>query len=185
MTTSKPLFLLPLLFILVIAGCGGDEEQPTIQGPADGADLLPVAETVAETGALLNEAMEDLSSNNFGLAMGKVNLAGAALSATARIKLPLLVVSQRVYTADVNLRFVNDPARALLELEEARNYLKERMLAADEETKIALGSFLERLIAVIDDADVSQDDKLIQLEALQRDLAKAVLGEAPASTPTE
>ena len=124
MMTPKPLILLSaLLFVIALAGCGGKDEQPTIAGPADGADLLPIAETVSETGALLNEAMEDLASNNFGLALGKVNQAGEALSSTARIKLPLLVVSQRVYTADVNLRFVNDPARALLELEEARNYL--------------------------------------------------------------
>jgi len=181
--TPKLLLLLSVLLIAFIAGCGGEDEQPTVAGPADGADLLPIAKTVSETGALLNEAIEDLASNNFGLALGKVNQAGEALSATARIKLPLLVVSQRVYTADVNLRFVNDPERALLELEEARNYLKERMLASDEETTAALGVFLERLVGIIDDADVSTEDKLLQLETLQRDLTKAVLGETP--IPTE
>jgi hypothetical protein len=43
-----------------------------------------------------------------------------------------------------------------------------------------LSPFLDRLIGVIDDTEVGREEKLTQLEALQRDLAAAVPGTAGA-----
>ncbi|MCK4593223.1 hypothetical protein KAU45_01885 [bacterium] len=142
------------------------------------ANLAPVAERVLEADAALGTAVEDFSENNFGLAASNVVKARQALQEVARVQLPLAVVAQHVYTADVNLRFAEAPERALVELEAARNFLKETLLTAGEGERAILGAFLERLIEIIADIEVSPEEKLDQLEALQRDLAEAVLGAA-------
>ncbi len=140
------------------------------------ADLAPVAERVLEADAALGMAVKNFSENNFGLAAGNVATARQALQEVARVQLPLTVVAQHVYTADVNLRLADAPERALVELEAARNFLKETLLTAGEGERTILGAFLERLITIIADTEVSPEEKLDQLEALQRDLAEAVLG---------
>ncbi|HUT98775.1 MAG TPA: hypothetical protein VM054_06845 [bacterium] len=144
------------------------------------ADLTSLAELVRSADAALDQAAKDFGENNFGLAAGGVARAQEALREVSRVRLPLAVVSQYVYTADVNLRFADAPERALAELEAARDFLAETLLDAGTDERELLSSFLDRLIGVIDDTEVGREEKLSQLEALQRDLATAVQATAGA-----
>lgn len=164
LTLSAALFL----------SCGDDSPAQTVELPPEGPELERTAAALADVDELLAGAAGDFAENNFGLAARKVVEAQAAASRAVRLELPLISVSRRIYTADVALRFGGDPAAACAELEAARDYLKGVVLVAGPDYKPLLGGFLERLIAVIDDADVSVDEKLTQLETLQRDLAEAV-----------
>ena len=143
--------------------------------PPPAADLAPLAEMVRQADAAVEQAAKDFGENNFGLAAGDVARARKALREVSRVRLPLAVTAQHVYTADVNLRFADSPERALVEIEAARDFLAETLLDAETDEREVLSSFLDRLVGVIDDAEVSREEKLSQLEALQRDLAAAVL----------
>jgi len=143
--------------------------------PPPAADLAPLAEMVRQADAAIEQAAKDFGENNFGLAAGDVARARKALREVSRVRLPLAVTAQHVYTADVNLRFADSPERALVEIEAARDFLAETLLDAETDEREVLSSFLDRLVGVIDDAEVSREEKLSQLEALQRDLAAAVL----------
>jgi len=137
-------------------------------------DLAPLAERVRSADEALIQAQKDFQENNFGLAAGDVSRAQDALREVSRLHLPLAVAAQHVYTADVNLRFADAPERALTELEAARDFLAETLLDAGKEEQAVLSPFLDRLVGVIDDTQVSREEKLTQIEALLRDLAGAV-----------
>lgn len=163
------------MLILLAVGCEESSDKSMAVKPPPAADLAPVAERVLEADAALGTAVKNFSENNFGLAAGNVATARQALQEVARVQLPLAVVAQHVYTADVNLRLADAPERALVELEAARDFLKETLLTAGEGERVILGAFLERLIAIITDTEVSPEEKLDQLEALQREIAEAIL----------
>ena len=168
-------FSLVLTVLILIAGCGDEPAGQLTVMPPEPADSAPVGRSLLEADELLNEALADFKANNFGLAMDKVRRAREAMGSAVRIKLPLLCVAHHVYVADAHLRFGGDPAEAKSQLEQARDLLKEYVVGADPDNKEVLGVFLERLISVIEDADVGIPDKLEQLETLQRDLAEAVV----------
>jgi len=146
--------------------------------PPAAVDLAPLAELARTADAALVEAQKDFGENNFGLAAGEVARAQEALREVSRLRLPLAVVAQHVYTAEVNLRFADSasraPEQALAELEAARDFLVETLLDAGKDEQAVLSPFLDRLVGVIDDTEVSREEKLAQLEALLRDLAGAV-----------
>ncbi|MCX7022481.1 MAG: hypothetical protein NTW26_09465 [bacterium] len=144
--------------------------------PPPAADIASLAELVRSACATLDQAAKDFGENNFGLAAGDVSQAQEALREVSRVRLPLAVVAQHVYTADVNLRFSDAPKRALTELEAARDFLAETLLDTGTYERKVLSPFLDRLIGIIDDGSVSRGEKLSQLEALQRDLGVAVSG---------
>lgn len=141
-------------------------------------DLAPLAERVRTADAALEQAAKDFGDNNFGLAAGDVARAQDALREVSRLRLPLAVTAQHVYTAEVDLRFADSasraPEQALAELEAARDFLAETLLDAEKEEQAVLSPFLDRLVGVIDDTEVSREEKLTQLESLLRDLAGAV-----------
>jgi hypothetical protein len=162
------------VILLLLAGCtAGPENQGEVK-PPPAANLVPLAEAVRSADAALDQAAKDFGDNNFGLAAGDVTRAQEALREVSRLRLPLAVVAQHVYTADVNLRFADAPERALAELEAARDFLTETLLDVGTDERELLSPFLDRLVGVIDEAEVSREEKLSQLEALQRDLAGAV-----------
>jgi hypothetical protein len=165
--------------LILGTACGEGAEGPCEVKTPPAADLTTAAEWVSVADAALDEAVSNFRENNFGLAADHVLEARRALRGVARVQLPLSAVAQHVYTADVNLRFAEAPERALVELEAARDFLKETLLDAGEGERTVLGAFLDRLIDIIEDAEVSREEKLAQLEALQRDLAEAILAAAP------
>jgi len=146
--------------------------------PPAAVDLAPLAERVRSADAALEQAVKDFEENNFGLAAGDVARAQDALREVSRLRLPLAVTAQHVYTAEVDLRFADSasraPEQALAELEAARDFLAETLLDTGADERAVLSPFLDRLVGVIDDTEVSREEKLTQLEALLRDLAGAV-----------
>jgi hypothetical protein len=139
-------------------------------------DLAPLAELARTADEALVDAQKDFGENNFGLAMGDVVRAQDALREVSRLRLPLAVATQHVYNAEINLRFADAPEQALAELEKARDFLAETLLEAGKEERVVLGKVLDRLVAVIDDSEVSREEKVTQLDALLLDLAGAVSG---------
>lgn len=166
--------------LVFLAGCtGGPDSTVEVKSPP-AADLTSLADEVRSAAATLDQAVKDFGDNNFGLAAGGVVRAQETLRNVSRIRLPLAVTAQHVYTADVDLRYADAPERALAELEAARDFLAETMLDVGADERELLSPFLDRLIGVIDDTEVGREEKLSQLEALQRDLAAAVSGIAGA-----
>ncbi|MBD3400957.1 MAG: hypothetical protein GF399_11605 [Candidatus Coatesbacteria bacterium] len=166
---------LVLATTLLPAGCGEEPAGQAVTMPPAPADAAGTSRVLLEADELLGEALSDFQANNFGLALDKVRRARELLEPAARIELPLICVAQHVYVADAHLRFGGDPGEAKRRLEQARDLLKECIIDAAPAEKELHGAFLERLIAVIEDADVDIPDKLAQLETLQRDLAEAVV----------
>lgn len=173
---TKRFKILPLLLAglaCLAVACGDEAPTSLTPMPPAGPLLEGTADQLAVIYQILNDTRDDFAASNFGLASKKIGEALVSGERAIRLELPLLTVSQRVYTADVLLRFDGDPAEALRQLEAAREYLKRVVLQAQAELKPLFGDLLEDLITIIDDIDVSREQKLVQLEALQRDLTRA------------